>query len=186
MTKLKLGAIPDDKPVKLKGQVQGNLTLAGRFGDPKSRRGGGTILISQAQMFKVPLMLAILQVIHFAIDDDNAFHDAMLDYIIDGSELILQEIDLFIVLAVYPGFGGQPFSPITIKKIRQAAELREKNKANFDIGVDGSVNIKTVPKIVKAGANYLIAGSSVFKGDIAKNVETLQKLGEDALETTLV
>ena len=92
---------------------------------------------------------------------------------------ILRDIDLFIVLAVYPGFGGQPFSPITIPKIEQAVELREKHGAHFDIGVDGCVNTETVPGIARAGGNYLIAGSSVFNGNIAENVKALKKLGED-------
>jgi ribulose-phosphate 3-epimerase len=91
---------------------------------------------------------------------------------------ILREIDLFIVLAVYPGFGGQPFSPITIPKIEQAVALREKHEAGFDIGVDGCVNSETVPAIARAGGNYLIAGSSVFNGDITENVKSLKKLGE--------
>jgi len=85
---------PGDKPIKLKGRVEGNLALAGRLSDVRSRRGGGTILIREAQMLKVPLLLAILQVIHFAIDDDNAFHDAMFNFIVDGDELILDQIDL--------------------------------------------------------------------------------------------
>ena len=99
---------------------------------------------------------------------------------------ILREIDLFIVLAVYPGFGGQPFSPITIPKIEQAVKLRERHGAQFDIGVDGCVNIKTVPDIVRAGGTYLIAGSSVFSGNIAENVQTLKKLGEENLEKEIV
>jgi ribulose-phosphate 3-epimerase len=94
---------------------------------------------------------------------------------------ILKEIDLLIVLAVFPGFGGQPFSPITPSKIEQAAELRERIGARYDIGVDGSVNTETIPAIVAAGANYLIAGSSVFSGNIGENMRALQKLGEDSL-----
>ena len=99
---------------------------------------------------------------------------------------ILREIDLLIVLAVYPGFGGQPFSPITIPKIEQAVKLREQHGAHYDIGVDGCVNIKTIPDIVRAGGNYLIAGSSVFNGNIIENVKTLKKLGEDYLDKTIV
>ncbi len=98
---------------------------------------------------------------------------------------ILREIDLLIVLAVYPGFGGQPFSPTTIPRIKQAVQLREKHGAHYDIGVDGSVNTETVPDIVRAGGNYLIAGSGVFKGNIAENVKTLKKLGEDARDKTI-
>jgi ribulose-phosphate 3-epimerase len=97
---------------------------------------------------------------------------------------ILREIDLLIVLSVYPGFGGQPFSPITTSKIEKACELRERSGAEFDIGVDGAVGVKTVPSIVGAGANYLIAGSSVFGGNIVENVKALKKLGEESINAT--
>lgn len=97
---------------------------------------------------------------------------------------ILYEIDLLIVLAVYPGFGGQPFSPITIPKIRKACSLREEHGARFDIGVDGCVGADTIPDIVKAGANYLIAGSSVFNGkDIKKNISALRELAKHSLSS---
>ena len=53
--------------------------------------------------------------------------------------------------------------------------MREKSGAGFDIGVDGCVNLSTVPQIVKAGANYLIAGSSVFgSGKIGENIKNLR------------
>jgi ribulose-phosphate 3-epimerase len=104
----------------------------------------------------------------------------------DVNPEILREIDLLIVLAVYPGFGGQPFSPITIPKIEQAVKLREQHGAHYDIGVDGCVSIKTVPDIVQAGGNYLIAGSSAFNGNITENVKTLKELGEEYLDKTVV
>jgi hypothetical protein len=85
---------PGAEPIRLKGQVQGNLALTGRFGDPELRRGSGAIVITHAQMLKIPLVLAILQVIHLAVDDDNAFHDATFRFAIDGDMLILEEIDL--------------------------------------------------------------------------------------------
>ena len=95
---------------------------------------------------------------------------------------ILEAIDLFIVLSVYPGFGGQPFSPVTVSKIEKACELRERTGADFDIGLDGCVNKNTIPKIVRAGANYLIAGSGIFRDDIAQNIKTLKTLAEEALD----
>jgi ribulose-phosphate 3-epimerase len=91
---------------------------------------------------------------------------------------ILRKIDLFIVLSVYPGFGGQPFSPVTCERVETARSLREKHGAHFDIGVDGSVNADTTPGIVRAGCNDLIAGSGVYKGDIGKNIRSLRELGE--------
>ena len=89
---------------------------------------------------------------------------------------ILEQIDLLIIMAVYPGFGGQPFSPVTIPKLEKAAELRDKTKAKFDIGVDGAVNKQTIPQIIKAGGNYLIAGSSIFgKGSITNNIKEMKE-----------
>ena len=85
---------PEQKPLELKGQIEGNLVLTGRLGDPRTRRGGGTILIQRAEVLKLPFLLSILQVIHFAIGDDNAFHDATIAFIVAGDELILEEIDL--------------------------------------------------------------------------------------------
>lgn len=86
--------VPGEKPVAAKGVVDGSLSLAGRLGDYKSRHGGGTVLIHHAQMLKLPFILAIMQVVHLAIDDDNAFHDARLSFRVDGDDLLFQEIDL--------------------------------------------------------------------------------------------
>jgi ribulose-phosphate 3-epimerase len=102
---------------------------------------------------------------------------------IEANPEILEQIDLLIIMAVYPGFGGQPFSPVTVPKIQKACEMREKSGTRFDIGVDGSVNASTIPKIVQAGANYLIAGSSVFsKGTVGENIRNLRTLAEKSLK----
>lgn len=85
---------PDEEPVELRGQVEGNLALAGRLGDPTSRRGKGSVVIREAEMFKIPLILAVLQVLSLSIEDDNAFQDGVFSFIVDGDELILEEIDL--------------------------------------------------------------------------------------------
>ncbi len=98
---------------------------------------------------------------------------------IEANPEILEEIDLLIIMAVYPGFGGQPFSPVTIPKLIKAVELREKTRTNFDIGVDGAVSKKTIPDIIKAGGNYLIAGSSAFGNkDIKACVRELKEYSE--------
>jgi len=87
-------------------------------------------------------------------------------------------------MAVYPGFGRQPFSPVTIPKIEKACTLRKQHGAQFDIGVDGSVNKETIPHIVRAGANYLIAGSSIFNdNNIIKNIAILKDLAEKSVRT---
>ncbi|MFW6180256.1 MAG: ribulose-phosphate 3-epimerase [Spirochaetota bacterium] len=93
---------------------------------------------------------------------------------------ILREVDLIIVLSVFAGFGGQPFSETALPKIEQVARLREQAGASYDIGVDGCVNTGTVPRIVAAGSNYLIGGSSVFAGDIACNIRRLREAAQAA------
>ena len=77
-------------------------------------------------------------------------------------------------MGVYPGFGGQLFAATTVSNILKAARLREETSTHFAIAVDGGVNAATVPAIVAAGARYLIAGSSVFAGDIATNMARLR------------
>lgn len=100
---------------------------------------------------------------------------------IEANPEVLREIDLLIIMAVYPGFGGQPFSPAALPKIRRARTMRDDMGLQFDIGVDGCVGVKTISPIVKAGGNYLIAGSSVFNGDIARNMADLDKCARQAL-----
>ncbi len=97
---------------------------------------------------------------------------------IEAHPHVLSEIELFIAMGVYPGFGGQRFAETCEANIRQAVELRKQHGGSYDIGVDGGVNVETVPRIVAAGANYLIAGSSVFSGDIGENMRALERAAQ--------
>ena len=76
---------------------------------------------------------------------------------------ILNEVDLICVMSVNPGFGGQKFIKNTYNKIKELKYLREKSRNNFFIEVDGGVNIENAKKLIDAGADVLVAGSSVFK-----------------------
>ena len=89
----------------------------------------------------------------------------------------LDGIDLVLVMSVFPGFGGQKFIPEVLNKIKTLKELKDKNNYKFDIEVDGGVNFSNSKDILKAGANILVSGTTVFKennGDIKKNIETLK------------
>ena len=89
----------------------------------------------------------------------------------------LDGIDLVLVMSVFPGFGGQKFIPEVLNKIKTLKELKDKNNYNFDIEVDGGVNFSNSKDILKAGANILVSGTTVFtenNGDIKKNIETLK------------
>ncbi|HIK02051.1 TPA: ribulose-phosphate 3-epimerase [archaeon] len=70
-----------------------------------------------------------------------------------------------LVMSVNPGFGGQSFMPEALPKIEELKKLRKENDFQFEIAVDGGVNIETSPKIVEAGADILIAGSAIFGSD---------------------
>lgn len=91
-------------------------------------------------------------------------------------EPILADVDLVLVMSVNPGFGGQSFIESAIHKIQQLAEIREQQDHAFMIEVDGGVNLENIKKISSAGADILVAGSSVFKApDIPARIEELQK-----------
>ena len=87
---------------------------------------------------------------------------------IDAALEVLSEIDLILIMSVNPGFGGQSFIPSVEKKIRRLnAAIQEQVSAGgrpVQIQVDGGVNNEIAPKVTKAGANIIVAGSAVFKG----------------------
>jgi ribulose-phosphate 3-epimerase len=71
--------------------------------------------------------------------------------------------DILLVMTVNPGFGGQPFLPEMMEKVRYGAQLREQSGLDFDIEVDGGINVETAKVSIEAGANLLVAGTSVFR-----------------------
>lgn len=89
-------------------------------------------------------------------------------------EPVLGMVDMVLVMTVNPGFGGQAFIPETMDKIRELVKLREANNLEFDIEVDGGIDDKTVDQAREAGANVFVAGSFVFKGDVADNIQKLR------------
>jgi hypothetical protein len=84
---------PGQQPLHAQGLVAGTLNVSGQSDDLASRRGGGNLIIREAQMFKIPMMLKILQVVNLQ-SDDNAFHDATASFSLVGPHVILDEIDL--------------------------------------------------------------------------------------------
>ncbi len=74
----------------------------------------------------------------------------------------LEMIDQVLVMSVEPGFGGQSFIPSALEVIETLVQLRTQKNLNFLIGVDGGINLKTAPLVKKAGADFLVAGSSIF------------------------
>ena len=88
---------------------------------------------------------------------------------ISGLEFLLDKLDLILIMTVNPGFGGQSFIDASIDKIKLVSELV--GTRPIRIQVDGGINKEVAPKVVKAGANILVAGSAVFKGDNIKSYE---------------
>ena len=91
----------------------------------------------------------------------------------------IENINLILVMSVFPGFGGQKFITGVIDKIKKLKELKEKNNYNFDIEVDGGINFSNFKEVLNAGANILVSGTTIFKennGNIKKNIETLKSI----------
>ena len=88
-----------------------------------------------------------------------------------------QLCDMVLIMSVFPGFGGQSFIPHSLDKIRETKEmLKKKGLDNVDIEVDGGIYLDNVREVLDAGANVIVAGSSVFKGDAAENVKRFLKI----------
>lgn len=84
--------------------------------------------------------------------------------------------DMLLIMSVVPGFGGQKFIEASLDKLREAVILRDELGLNYDIEVDGGVNFDNIRDIHEAGANIIVAGSTVFKGNAADNVKKLIEL----------
>jgi ribulose-phosphate 3-epimerase len=77
-------------------------------------------------------------------------------------EEVLPDVDLVLVMTVNPGFGGQQFIPGMLSKIRRVQEMIHKVRPGIELEVDGGIDEKTTPLVVQAGANVLVAGSSIY------------------------
>jgi len=89
----------------------------------------------------------------------------------------LDKIDLILIMSVNPGFGGQKFMPEVLEKIKDLRKIQKERKLNFDIEIDGGINFENSKDAIKAGANILVSGTTIFKsnnGDIKKNIELLK------------
>lgn len=91
---------------------------------------------------------------------------------IETLKYVLDDIDMILLMTVNPGFGGQKFIPAMLEKIADTRKMI--GKRPIDLQVDGGVNDITAKQCIEAGANILVAGSYIFKGDKAENIEKLQ------------
>jgi ribulose-phosphate 3-epimerase len=84
---------------------------------------------------------------------------------IGAAEEFLPHVDLVLIMSVNPGFGGQSFIPATLLRIAKMRKILDDRGLSAELEVDGGINADNAPDIVKAGANVLVAGNSVFRAE---------------------
>lgn len=94
---------------------------------------------------------------------------------VDAIKNIIEYCDIVLIMSVEPGFSGQSFMENSIDKIKELNTLRKDNQYKYLIEVDGGINDQNARVLVESGADALVAGSYIFKGDIKNNVELLRK-----------
>lgn len=91
---------------------------------------------------------------------------------------VIDKVDMVLVMSVVPGFGGQKFMPIAIDKLREVRKLADEKNPNIYIQVDGGITLENVKSVLDAGANVVVAGSAVFRGDKKENVKAFLEIME--------
>lgn len=92
---------------------------------------------------------------------------------------ILNQVDMVLIMSVNPGFGGQKFIPYTLGKIRELRNLCNEKGLATRIQVDGGISPANVRDVIEAGADVIVAGSAVFKGNPTENVKTFLDIFEE-------
>lgn len=95
---------------------------------------------------------------------------------VSAIEPYLELVDMVLVMSVNPGFGGQKFIPESIDKVKEVRRLLDNKGLETDIEIDGGINLDNVASVIEAGANIIVAGSAVFKGDAAENVKKFKQI----------
>ena len=90
---------------------------------------------------------------------------------------LLKKLDLILIMSVNPGFAGQKFIPEVLDKVKFFRHKINNNKLNIDLEIDGGIDFKTAPLSIKAGANVLVSGTTIFNntGSISENIKNLRK-----------
>ena len=84
---------------------------------------------------------------------------------------ILPLCDMVLLMSVNPGFGGQKYIPYVTDKIRKLRQMIQESGCAIDLEVDGGVTLDNVREVLNAGANVIVAGSAVFRGDASENTK---------------
>jgi ribulose-phosphate 3-epimerase len=84
---------------------------------------------------------------------------------VDSLQDVIGDLDLILVMSVNPGFGGQSFLPVALRKLREARSLIAAENPSCDLEVDGGIGRENIREVVDAGANVIVMGSSIFGAD---------------------
>jgi ribulose-phosphate 3-epimerase len=87
---------------------------------------------------------------------------------------VINEIDLVLIMSVNPGFAGQNFISEVLPKVTELRKLINDKNLKIDIEIDGGINFETAPLAIKAGANILVSGTTIFSGSLKDNIDKLR------------
>ena len=87
---------------------------------------------------------------------------------------VINDIDLILIMSVNPGFAGQSFMGKVLPKVTELRKMINDKKLKIDIEIDGGINFETAPLAVKAGANILVSGTTIFSGSLKDNIQKLR------------
>ena len=96
----------------------------------------------------------------------------------DVKELVpyMEDVEMILIMSVHPGFGGQKFIPESLDKIREVRAMLNEKNLETDIQVDGGIYVENVREVLDAGANVIVAGSAVFRGDAGENTAKFMEI----------
>lgn len=96
----------------------------------------------------------------------------------DVKELVpyLEDVEMILIMSVHPGFGGQKFIPESLDNIRAVRAMLNEKNLETDIQVDGGIYVENVREVLDAGANVIVAGSAVFRGDAGENTAKFMEI----------
>ncbi len=94
------------------------------------------------------------------------------------SELLpyLDKVEMILIMTVEPGFGGQAFMPECGEKIKELRKILDERNLSTDIEADGGIYLSNLQEVLDDGANVIVSGSGIFKGDVAANVTDYLKV----------
>ena len=160
-----------DKLSDLTMDVHLMVTDPGKFIKPFVDAGADIITVHEEVLHEYEKVMEMLEYIHsFGVKAGLAINP-MTD--VRRLQAYLKHCDLFLIMCVEPGYGGQPFRPASLSKIKNLRRWIDNTDSKALISVDGGIKLDTGRECALCGADVLVAGSYVFKDDIGKAVDSL-------------